>query len=151
VVNLKLKCLAMLVLTVAIYLTIVYVNMDTILFFLISPALVCMVAVCMYLVAFALLYVSYMGQFRKITVARVLNIVLLQSSIIFLWFSFVNLIQLWPDTVVKTDYWYLYWPQDFFPNFYYTRHIVILSASLAVVCFVAGRYYKRVKSRNSRI
>lgn|GEM_PF-1774162 len=145
-VNLKLKCLAMLLLTVASYLIIVYVHMDTILFFLISPSLVCTVAVCIYLVAFALLYVAYIGQFRKITVVRVLNVALLQSSIIFIWFTFVNLIQLWPSTVVEGDYWYLYWPQDFFPNFYFTRYIVVVSALLVAVFFIAGRGYKRTKS-----
>jgi len=145
-VNMKIKCLAMLLIAIAIYLTIIYMNMETISFFLISPSLVCMVAVCTYLIAFALLYVAYMGQFRKMTVTRVLNIVLLQNLIIFVWYVFVNLIQLSPNSVIEGDYWYLYWPQDFFPNFYITRYILVISTILAVVCFTTNRCYKHAKS-----
>ena len=119
-------------------------------FFLISPSLVCMVAVCIYLVAFALFYAVYMDQFRKMTVVRVLNITMLQCLIIFSWFTFVNLIQLYPNTIVKGDYWYLYWPQDFLPNFPITRYIVAVSAILAVACFITGRLYKRAKSMKQR-
>jgi hypothetical protein len=91
VVKLKLKCLAMLLLAIALYFTIIYVNMaNGAFFFLISPSLVCMTAICIYLVTFALFYAAYMGQFRKMTFVRVLNITLLQSFIIFIWFTFVN-------------------------------------------------------------
>jgi len=136
----------MLLMAIAIYLSMVYMNMADIFFFLISPSLVCMVAVCMYMIAFALLYVAYIGQFRKMIFPRVLNIVLLQSLIICIWFIFVNLIQLCPTTVVEGDYWYLYWPDDFLPNFYITRYIVIISAILAVACFITRRCYKHIKS-----
>jgi len=151
VVNLKIKCLAMLLLAIALYFTIIYVNMaNGSFFFLISPSLVCMVAICIYLVAFALFYAAYMDQFRKMTVVRVLNIALLQNLIIFIWFTFVNLIQLYPNTIVKGDYWYLYWPQDFLPNFPITRYIVVVSAILVVTCFITGRFYKRAKSLKQR-
>ncbi|MDR0470837.1 MAG: hypothetical protein LBH79_03790 [Nitrososphaerota archaeon] len=151
VVKLKLKCLAMLLLAIALYFTIIYVNMaNGAFFFLISPSLVCMTAICIYLVTFALFYAAYMGQFRKMTFVRVLNITLLQSFIIFIWFTFVNLIQLCPSTIVKGDYWYLYWPEDFLPNFSITRYIVAVSAILAVVCFITGRLYKRTKSLKQR-
>jgi hypothetical protein len=145
-VKMKIKCLAMLLLTLAIYFTIIYVHLDKVFFFLGSVPLTGAVTIWLYIGAFALLYVAYMGQFRKMHVTRVLNIVMLQSFILFLWFTFVNVIQLYPYTVIAGHYNYWYWPYDFFPSIYITRYVAIASALLIVVCFIIKWSYKRVKA-----
>jgi hypothetical protein len=144
--RITIKCTAMLLMAIAVYLTIVYVNLDTLFFFLGSVAITCAVAIWVYICAFALLYVAYMGQFRKMTVTRVLNIVTLQSLIMFIWFTFTNLMQLYPYTVVDNSYNAYYLPLDFFPPIYSTRYVMVVSALLTVVCFITNRHYKRIKS-----
>jgi hypothetical protein len=146
-VKMKIKCLAMLLMAIAIYLTLIYVNLENFFFFFLgSASLTCALTLCVYAGAFALLYVAYTGQFRKMTATRLLNIITLQSFIIFLWFTFTNLIQLYPHTVIEGIYAVYYWPTDFFPNIYSTRYIVAISAIIAIVCFLINWGYKRAKS-----
>jgi hypothetical protein len=144
-VKMKVKCLAMLLMAVAIYLTLVFMNLDKMFFILFSPHLAGAVTVCVYVTAFGLLYVAYDNQFGKMSAARVLNIVALQSFIMFLWFAFVNLIQLYPFTVIETVYSDWYWPQDFFPVTDSIRYMPIVTAVLAVACFMVSWGYKRYK------
>ncbi|MCL2173236.1 MAG: hypothetical protein FWB84_06320 [Candidatus Bathyarchaeota archaeon] len=146
-VRMKTKCIAMLLMALAIYLTIICVNLDKVFFFFGSKPLTCAFTIWLYIGAVALFYVVYNGQIRKITLSRMLNIVMLQSFIMFLWFTFVNLIQLYPFTVIETHYCYWYWPQDFFPSIYATRYIVAISALLTVVCFTINwiLLHKRAK------
>jgi hypothetical protein len=139
--------MAMLLMAIAVYLTIIYVNLENFFFFFLGSApITCALTLCVYAGAFALLYVAYVGQFRKMTVTRVLNIVTLQSFIMFLWFTFTNLIQLYPLTVIEGTYAVYYWPIDFFPDIYSTRYIVAISALLAVACFITNWSYRRIKS-----
>jgi hypothetical protein len=144
-VKMKIKCPAMILLAIAIYLSIIYVNLDKVFFFLGSKPLICAVTIWLYIGAFTLLYVAYNGQFRKMTVQRVLNITALQNFIIFIWFTFVNLMQLSPHTVIESHYCYWYFPQDFFPSIYITRYIATISAILTIVCLITNWSYKRVK------
>jgi hypothetical protein len=146
-IKMKTKCLAMLLMAIAIYLTIVRITVGAILF-LFSTYLTSAVTICLYVTAFALLYVVYNGQFRKMTAQRMLNIVILQSSIICIWFIFVNLIQLYPYTVIKGNYFDWYFPQDFFPSVYSTRYIAAVFALLTIVCSIINWSYKRVKYRH---
>jgi NADH:ubiquinone oxidoreductase subunit 6 (subunit J) len=134
---------------IAIYLTLVRITVGT-LFFFFSAYLTGAIAICLYVTAFALLYVVYNGQFRKMTAQRVLNIVMLQSFIICIWFIFVNLIQLYPYTVIKGDYFDWYFPQDFFPSIHGMRYIVAVFALLTIVCFITNWSYKHVKYRQQR-
>jgi hypothetical protein len=146
-VKMKTKCLGMLLMSIAIYLTIVYVNFEKIAFFFLGAAPhTCALTICVYAGAFSLLYVAYEGQFRKITTIKVLNFITLQSFIVFIWFSFINLIQLYPQTIVKNIYTDYYWPTEFLPNFYSTRYIVAISALIALICFITHWGYKRAKS-----
>jgi len=143
-VNMRVKCPAMLLMAIAVYLTIIFIDIGT-LFFFYSTYITCAVAICLYVAAFALLYVVYNGQFRKMTLSRVLNIVTLQSFIICIWFTFVNLIQLYPYTVIEGTYCDWYFPQDFFQITKNTNYILAVAAILAIVCFSINRYYKRTK------
>jgi hypothetical protein len=139
----------MLLMAMAIYLTLVRIAVGTIFFFY-SAYITSAITICLYAVALALLYVAYNGQFKKMTAKRVLNIATLQSFIIFIWFTFVNLIQLYPYTVIEGDYCNWYFPQDFFPSIYSTRYIVVASAIVSVVCFITSWGYKRVKYRQQQ-
>jgi hypothetical protein len=146
-VKMKTNCLSMLLMSIAIYLTIVYVNLDKIVFFFLGTApLTCALTICVYAGAFSLLYVTYENQFRKMTAIKVLNFITLQSLIIFMWFSFINLIQLYPQTIVQSVYADYYWPIDFLPNVYSTRYIIAISAFITIICFITTWRYKRVKS-----
>jgi len=142
----------MLLMSIAIYLTIVYVNLEKIDFFFLGTAPhTCALAICVYAGAFSLLYVAYEGQFRKKTALKVLNFITLQSLIVFMWFSFINLIQLYPQTIVKSIYTDYYWPVNFLPDVHSTRYIVAISALLAIICLIIRWGYKRARLQNSAV
>jgi NADH:ubiquinone oxidoreductase subunit 6 (subunit J) len=149
--KMKIKCLGMLLMSIAVYLTIIYVNLDHIVFFFLGSApLTCALTLCVYAGAVSLLYVAYMGQFRKMSTSKMLNAIALQGLIMFLWFSFINLIQLYPQTIITGVYTDYYWPIDFLPNTSSTLYIVVITAIITVICFLTPWGYKHAQSKKQQ-
>jgi len=147
-VRVKIKCLAMLLMGIAVYLTMIYVNLENFTYFFLGSApLTCALTLCIYAGAFSLLFAIYVDQIsRQTSVIRVLNNMALLFLVMFIWFTCINLIQLSPQTIIEGVYAIYYWPIDFFPNIHSTQYIAATSAILTATCFIVNWKYKHIKT-----